>query len=84
MKTIVLPLHSVCLASLTKGCGRDFGQEVVERLAVVRLVEEIDERFGDDGADALNRGQLRFAAFGHCYPAQLLDRAEAFEQVAWR
>ena len=61
---------------------RDFRQQVVERLAVVRLVEEIDQRLGDDRADALDGRQLGLAAFGHRGAAQLLDRAEAFEQVA--
>ena len=64
MKTMVLPLHSVCFASLTNGWGETSRQQVVERLAVVRLVEEIDERLGDDGADALDRRQLGLAAFG--------------------
>ena len=82
MKTMVLPLHSVCLASLTIGLRRDLRQQVVERLAVVRLVEEIDQRLGDDGTDALDRRQLRLAAFGHGGAAQFLDRAEAFQQVA--
>ena len=82
VKTIVLPLHSVCFASLTNGFGRDFGQQIVERLAVVRLVEEIDQRLGDDRADAFDRRQLRLRILGHRDAAQLLDRAEAFEQVA--
>ena len=53
MKTIVLPLHRSACASLTNGLRRDFRQQVVERLAVVRLVEEIDQRLGDDRPDAL-------------------------------
>ena len=48
----------------------------------MRLVEEIDQRLGDDRADALDRRQLLLAALGHRGAAQLLDRAEAFEQVA--
>src|SRR5689334_15123558 len=47
-------------------------------------MEEVDERFGDHGPDALNRRQLRLAAFGERGAAQLLDRAEAFAQVARR
>ena len=62
MKTMVLPLHSVCLRVADERLRRDFGQQIVERLAVVRLVEEIDERLGDDRADALHRRQLGLAA----------------------
>src|SRR3546814_11140011 len=33
---------------------RDFGEEVVPQVAVVRFVEEIGERLGDGGADAIS------------------------------
>ena len=79
---MVLPLHSVCFASLTNGLGRDLRQQIVEHLAVVRLVEKIDQRLGDDRADPFDRGQLDLSVIRHRHAPQLLDRAEAFEQVA--
>ena len=79
---MVLPLHSVCLRVADERLGRDFGQQIIEHLAVVRLVEKIDERFGDDRADALHRRKFGLAALRQCDAPQLLDGAEAFEQVA--
>src|SRR6185437_6873630 len=76
---LAAPLGLLGIADERLRC--DFGQEVVEHLAVVRLVEEIMHCLGDDGADALDRRQLFLAAFGQRRAAQLLDRAEAFQQV---
>ena len=84
MKTMVLPVHSVCFASLTNGFGRDFRQQIVERLAVVLLVEEIDQRLCDHRADALDRRELRLRVRARRDPPKLLDRAEAFQQIPGR
>src|SRR6185369_1004955 len=61
--------------------GRHFGQEIVERVAVVRLVEEIDQRLGDDRADALDRGQLGLRVVRGRDAPQFFDRTEALEQI---
>ena len=64
--------------------GRHFGQQVVERLAVVWLVEEVDERFGNDRSHALHRRQFRLSAVGRRHTPKLFDRTEAFQQVLGR
>src|SRR5437868_2256196 len=45
-------------------------------------MEEVDQRLGHDRTDALDRRQFGFAALGQRCAAQLLNRAEAFEQIA--
>src|SRR5207248_3055815 len=49
--------------------------------AIMRFVEEIDQSLGDDRSNALDGRQFGLRIFGHGDMSQLLDRAEAFEQV---
>ena len=81
MKTIVLPVHSVCAGGRDEGGGLGQRQQIGELLAVVRLVEEIDQGLGDHRPDAFDRRQFRLGALAGRRGLQRLDRPEAAHQI---
>ena len=85
VKTTVLPVSAVVRAAVN-GCGAHFAEQVGERIQIVRLGEEIDQRFGDHGADAADIGEagegVRVARCRQRGIAQGLDRAEIARQIA--
>ena len=82
MKTIVLPVHSVCFASLTKGCGETSESRSSSASRLCGSWKKSTSASATTGPTPWTDGQFGLAALRHRGAAQLLDRAEAFEQVA--
>ena len=82
MKTIVLPLHSVCLASLTKGCGETSERRSSSASRLCGSWKKSTSASATTGPTPWTEDSSASPPSDSAAAAQLLDRAEAFEQVA--